>query len=185
MNCQSTSSVWCRKIDRESPASVADQLTSLGLSLSLAYLVKLSTHPDEQIRRNAIWMLGEIKYLPTAILLLSYLEEGEGSDHDEVVLALMKYAYSELLVRVLRWSQDHPQHRPAVIRALAERKRLVTSRLLALADARRLTLNPEFYDVVVNTDEGDIAIGLAQLAAESVDLPESIESAIHANKRSR
>jgi len=168
------------EIDRESPASVADQLTSLGLSLSLAYLVKLSTHPDEQICRNAIWMLGEIKYLPTAILLLSYLEEGEGSDHDEVVLALMKYAYSELLVRVLRWSQDHPQHRPAVIRALAERKRLVTSRLLALADARRLTLKPEFYDVVVNTDEGDIAIGLAQLAAESVDLPESIESAIHA-----
>ncbi len=168
------------EIDRESPISVADQLASLGFSLSLACLVKLSTHQDEQIRRNAIWMLGEIKYLPSAILLLFYLEESEGSDHDEVVLALMKYAYSELLVRVLRWSQNQPQHRPAVIRALAERKRLVTSRLLALADARRLTLNPEFYDVVVNMDEEDIAIGLAQLAAESVNLPESIESAIHA-----
>ena len=171
------------ELDRESPAAVSSQLAPFGLSLSLAYLVKLTANQDELIRRNAIWMLGEIKYLPTAILLLSYLEEGDGSDHDEVVLALMKFAYSELLVRVLRWSQDQPQHRPAVIRALAERKRLVTSRLLALADARRLTVHSEFYDFVVSTDEEDIAIGLAQLAAESVDLPEAIEIAIHSNRK--
>lgn len=171
------------EIDRASPDTVNEALTPFGLSLSLAYLVKLTSNQDAAIRRNAIWMLGEIKYLPTAIFLLSILEEGDGGDHDEVVLALMKYAYSELMVRVLRWSQDHPQHRPAVIRALAERKRLVTSRLLALADARRLTLNPEFYDLVVNMDEEDIAIGLAQLAAESVDLPSSVESVVQANKR--
>ncbi|MCY4062452.1 MAG: HEAT repeat domain-containing protein [Chloroflexi bacterium] len=170
------------EVDRGSPAAISQELTPFGLSRSLAYLVKLSANQDQRIRRNAIWMLGEIKYLPTAIILLSCLEEGEGSDHDEVVLALMKYAYSELLVRVLRWSQDHPQHRPAVIRALAERKRLVTSRLLALADARRLTLQPEFYDIVVNTAEEDIAIGLAQLAEDSVDLPETIETAIHSKQ---
>ncbi len=169
------------EIDRDTAAAVSQQLKPYGLSLSLAYLVKLSTHQDENIGRNAIWMLGEIKYLPTAILLLSDLEESDSPVQDEIVLALMKYAYSELLVRVLRWSQAHPQHRPAVIRALAERKRLVTSRLLALADARRLTLEPEFYELAVDTDEQDIAIGLAQLAAESVELPASIESAIHSN----
>ena len=171
-------------IDRESPDTVNEQLRLYGLAPSLAYLVKLSANQDERIRRNAIWMLGEVKYLPSAILLLSYLEADEGSDQDEVVLALMKYAYSELLARVLRWSQDHPPHRPAVIRALAERKRLVTSRLLALADARRLTLKPEFYDTVVDTSEEDIAIGMAQLAAESIDLPESLASAIHRNNNS-
>ena len=170
------------EVDRAAPAAISQELTPFGLSRSLAYLVKLTANQDQLIRRNAVWMLGEIKYLPTAILLLSYLEEGESSDHDEVVLALMKYAYSDLLVRVLRWSQDQPQHRPAVIRALAERKRLVTSRLLALADARRLTLQPEFYDLVVNTAEEDIAIGLAQLAEGSVDLPESIETAIHSKR---
>ena len=169
------------EIDREAPAAVSQRLQACGLSLSLAWLVKLSAHADERIRRNAIWMLGEIKYLPTAILLLSCLEEGDGGDHDEIVLALMKFAYSEVLARLLRWSQDHPRHRPAVIRALAEGKRLVTSRLLALADARRLRLNPAFYDRVVDMREEDIAVGLAQLAAESVDLPESIEAAIHKN----
>lgn len=171
------------EIDRASPDAVNKKLKPFGFSLSLAYLVKLTSNQDEEIRRNAIWMLGEIKYLPTAILLLSILEEGDGGDHDELVLALMKYAYSDLMVRVLRWSQDHPQHRPAVIRALAERKRLVTSRLLALADARRLTLNPEFYELVVNMDEEGIAIGLAQLAADSTDLPAAIESVVQANKR--
>lgn len=170
------------EVDRASPVDVAQQLTPFGLSRALAYLVKLTVSQDQLMRRNAIWMLGEIKYLPTAILLLSDLEEGESGDLDEVVLALMKYAYSDLLVRVLRWSQDQPQHRPAVIRALAERKRLVTSRLLALADARRLTLQPEFYDMVVNNAEEDIAIGLAQLAEDSVDLPEAIERAIHSKR---
>ena len=170
------------EVDRAAPAAISQQLTPFGLSRSLAYLVKLTANQDQSIRRNAIWMLGEIKYLPTAIFLLSYLEEGDASDHDEVVLALMKYAYSELLARVLRWSQDQPQHRPAVIRALAERKRLVTSRLLALADARRLTLQPGFYDMVVNTAEEDIAIGLAQLAEDSVELPEAIETAVHSKR---
>lgn len=168
-------------IDRDLPASLPEQLKTCGLPLSLAYLVKLSAHPDEDIRRNAIWMLGEIKYLPTAILLLDYLESSERSDHDEVVLALMKYAYSELLVRVLRWSQDQPAHRPAVIKALAARKRLVTSRLLALSDDRRLTLNPAFYDLVVAANETDIAIGLAQIAEGTVDLPESLAQTILAH----
>ena len=166
------------EIDRGQPALVSKLLKPFKLPLSLAYLVKLSGHLDEKIRRSAIWMLGEIKYLPTAILLLHYLEDSARSDHDEIVLALMQYAYSEILVRVLRWSQDQPEHRFHVIRALAERKRLVTSRLLALSDQRRLTLSPEFYDIVVTTNETDIAIGLAQIAASRVDLPESLASAI-------
>jgi len=168
-------------IERESRGAMTERLEPNSLSSSLAYLVKLSTHQDRRIRHNAIWMLGEIKYLPIAILLLDQLENGADDDRGEVVLALMKFAYSDLLVRVLRWSQAHPDQRPAVIRALADRKRWVTSRLLALADRRRLTLNPEFYDVVVNTDETDIAVGLAQIAAEAVKLPAAVETAIHAN----
>lgn len=165
-------------IDREQRARVSDLLQPYRLPLSLAYLVKLSVHQDEKLRKNAIWMLGEIKYLPTAILLLHYLEESERSDHDEIVKALMQYAYSEILVRVLRWSQDRPEHRNTVIKALAERKRLVTSRLLAMSARRWLTLNPEFYDLVANMNETDIAIGLAQIAEGSLDLPESLTGTI-------
>ena len=170
-------------IDRGQSALVSDLLQPYGLPVSLAYLVKLSVHQDENIRGNAIWMLGEIKYLPTAILLLDYLDDSERSDHDEIVLVLMKYAYSEILARLLRWSQDHPEHRRTVIKALAERKRLVTSRLLALSDERRLTLKPEFYGLVVNMNETDIAIGLAQIAEGTLDLPESLAGTIlaHAN----
>ncbi len=166
------------EIDRGQPALVSELLQPYRLPLALAYLVKLSDHQEENIRRNALWMLGEIKHLPTAILLLHCLEDSTRSDHDEIALALMKYAYSEILVRVLRWSQDQPEHSFHVISALAKRKRLVTSRLLALSDQRRLTLSPEFYEIVVATNETDIAIGLAQIAAERVDLPESLASAI-------
>ncbi|MCY3798720.1 MAG: HEAT repeat domain-containing protein [Chloroflexi bacterium] len=166
------------EIERGQPALVNELLKDYRLPWSLAYLVKLSTHQNASIRRNAIWMLGEMKYLPTAILLLHYLDDSERSDHDEIVLALMKYAYSEVLARLLRWSQDHPKHRKTVITALAKRKRLVTSRLLALSDARRLRLHPGFYDLVVDMNETDIAIGLAQIAEGTLDLPESLSSAI-------
>ena len=170
-------------IDREQPVLVSELLQPYRLPLSLAYLVKLSLHQDEKLRKNAIWMLGEIKYLPTAILLLHYLDDSERSDHDEIVNALMKYAYAEILARVLRWSQDRPEQRNTVIKALAEGKRLVTSRLLAMSARRQLTLTPEFYDFVANMNETDIAIGLAQIAEGSLDLPESLTGTIlaHAN----
>ncbi len=167
---------------RDDSMSVADQVSEYSLSQAVAVLVKLSQHHDVALRRNAIWMLGELKYLPTAILLLDYLESAERDDLDDVVLALMKYAYSEILVRVLRWSQDNPEYRDSVIAALASRKRQVTSRLLSFADARRLTLHPEFYDIAVNTDEREIAIGLAQIAAQNIDLPEPVELAVLAAK---
>ncbi len=165
-------------IDREQTVLVSELLQPYRLPLSLAYLVKLSLHQDETLRKNAIWMLGEIKYLPTAILLLHYLDDSERSDHDEIVKALMKYAYAEILARVLRWSQDRPQQRNTVIKALAEGKRLVTSRLLAMSARRQLTLTPEFYDFVANMNETDIAIGLAQIAEGSLDLPESLTGTI-------
>ena len=172
-------------IGRDDSMSVADQVSKYSLSQAVAFLVKLSQHHDVVLRRNAIWMLGELKYLPTAILLLDYLETAERDDLDEVVLTLMKYAYSEILARVLRWSQDNPDHRDSVITALATRKRQLTSRLLSFADARRLTLNPEFYDIVVNTDEREIAIGLAQIAAPYVDLPEPVDLAVLSVKNGR
>ena len=93
---------------RDSSESAAEMLADYRLALSVAYLVKLSAHEDDALRRNAIWIIGELKYLPTAILLLDYLEADRPKDADEVVLALMKFAYSEILSRVLRWSNEHP-----------------------------------------------------------------------------
>ena len=165
-------------VDRSGASSVADQLAPYSLSRSVACLVVLSQQEDPDLRRTAIWTLGELKYLPTAILLLDYLDKAERDDIDAVLLALMKFAYSEILLRVLRWSHDKPEHRAAVLSALAARKRRVTSCLLTLADAKRLTLEPEFYDFVVDIPERDMAIGLAMIAAEHVDLPESVEAAV-------
>ena len=169
-----------RDIERESPESVAEQLSPYDAALSLAWLVKLTDHPEAELRRNAIWMLGELKYLPTAIFLMACLEDDDRGEHEAIVQALMNFAHSGLQARLLRWSQDNRRHRPALIKELARHKRLATSRLLALADARRLTLNSEFYDIVADADEADIAIGLAQIAAESIDLPARLESAIRA-----
>lgn len=168
--------------ERDSPVSATEGLRNFGSALSLAYLVNLTAHQEARMRRKAFWVLGEVKYLPTGVFLLACLEDGDASDHDEIARALMKFSHSELLLRLLRWSQDSRRNCAIVVKALAEAKRLVASRLLALADARRLTLQPEFYDYVVNTDEGDIAIGLAQIAAESVALPESVQEAIRSNE---
>lgn len=165
-------------VDRQSALSASDQLAPYSLSRSVAYLVALSLRDDPNLRRNAIWFLGELKYLPTAILLLDYLDKAEHDEIDTILLALMRFAYSEILARVLAWSQDRPEHRPSVLSALSARKRKVTSRLLSFADAKRLTLQPEFYDIVVDTPERDIAIGLAQIATEHVKLPASIDNAV-------
>lgn len=166
-------------IDRGGVYSAADQLAPYSLWRGVAYLVKLSLSDHANVRRNAIWLLGELKYLPTAILLLDLLNKADQDDIDTILRALMNYAYSEILARVLRWSQDNPSHRASVLAALSARKRWVTSRLLSLADANRLTLEPEFYDIVVETGERDIAIGLAKIARDYVDLPETIETTLH------
>ena len=171
-----------RALDRQSPIAVADQIADYHLSLAVAWLVKLSQQADEHLRQNAIWMLGEIKYLPTAILLLDFLEDPDRNDQSEVVLALMKFAYSEILVRVLQWSQDNPTQRKSVIAALAASGRRVTSRLLSLADARQLALNSEFYEMAANTNETDIAIGLAQIVGQELTLPASLDLAIMRRK---
>ena len=170
-------------LDRAIENAVPQQLARWTLALAVAWLVKLSAHQDGALRRNALWMLGELKYLPTAILLLDDLQNGGGGDQDEVLAALMKFAYSEILARVLRWSQAHAEHAQAVVKALAQRKRRVTSRLLELADAGQLTLNDSFFDLAVASSETDISIGLAQIAAEAVDLPEEAQTAVVTHPR--
>ncbi len=169
-------------IARDRTTTVAAKLSDYSLPHALAYLARLTQYDDRSLRRNALWALGELMYLPAAILLLDYLETAERDDLGDVLSALMNFAYSEILVRVLRWSQGNPWHRDTVIAALARRKRGVTSRLLSFADSRRLTLSADFYELVANTNERDIAIGLAQVVREQVDLPESAETALLSTK---
>ncbi len=171
---------FVQTLERDQASPLRDLLGGHRLSLALAFLVKLSRQGDESLRRNAIWLLGELQYMPIAVLLLDDLEDPECADHAEVLRALTRFAHSDLLLRVLQWSEARPEHRPALIEALAERKRLVTSRLLALADARRLTLSPQFNDAIAEMDERDIAIGLARIAADHAPLPSDIERAIAA-----
>ena len=168
--------------DREAENAVPQQLANWTLALAVAWLVKLSAHQDATLRRNALWLLGELKYLPTAILLLDDLQNGEG-EQDEVLAALMKFAYSEILARVLRWSQAQSGQGQAVVKALAARRRLVTARLLELADAGQLTLNDSFFDLAVASNETDMAIGLAQVAADFVALPQEVETALLSHPR--
>jgi len=170
-------------VDRHSPRPVIETIAEYRLWLAVSYLVKLSKNPDAHIGANAIWMLGQIKFLPTAILLLDYLETGQGLPREEIALALMNYAYSDILVSLLTWSQENPEHLQSVVEALRARGRAVSSRLLALADEGRLTLNPEFYQIMVDHDEADLAIGLAQLAGPKADLPEALQSAIASHKK--
>ncbi|MYD08868.1 MAG: TIR domain-containing protein [Chloroflexi bacterium] len=165
-------------IERDEATTVAEKLSEFSLPHTLAYLARLTQYEDKSLRRKALWTFGELKYLPAAILLLDYLERAERDDLGEVLSALMNFAYSEILVRVLRWSQGNAWHRDTVIAALARRKRAVTSRLLSFADSRRLTLSENFYDFAANADERDIALGLAQIVGEQVDLPDSVESAL-------
>ena len=89
--------------DVEREAALPQAISAHPMALAVAWLVKLSAHADTNLRRNAVWLLGELKYLPTAVLLLDDLQSGAGAD--DTLPALMTFAYSEILARVLRWSQ--------------------------------------------------------------------------------
>ena len=160
---------------RDSASPAVAQLSGYSLSLAVAFLVKLARNDDAKIRSNAIWMLGEIKYLPTAALLLDWLEKEAAADVGEIALALMKYAYSDILSRLLRFSQTSAEALAATRTALGLRGRLVTSRLLKLASEGELELHAQCYDLMVDRDETDIALGLAGLVAEVVELPASLK----------
>lgn len=165
-------------LDRHSPTPVVNTIAEYRIWLAVSYLVKLSKSPDAHIQANAIWMLGQIKFLPAAALLLDYLETGQGLPQDEIALALLNFAYSDILVSLLTWSQENPERLQSVVEALRARGRAVSSRLLALAGEGRLTLNPEFYEIMVDFDETDMAIGLAGLWGATADLPEALQAAI-------
>ena len=165
-------------VDRSGALSAAAQLEPYSLTRTVAYLVALSKRDDAQLRHNAVWLLGELKYLPAAIMLLDCLDSAPPGDIDSILDALLKFAYSEILARLLRWTEENLEHRQSVLAALAANGRLVTSRLLAFADAKRLTLKAEFSDIVVKSAERDIAIGLAQIAADYVSLTEQVETEV-------
>ncbi len=172
-------------IERDSPTPVIDAIAEYRLWLAVTYLVKLTKNPDPHIQANAIWMLGQIKFLPTAALLLDYLESGQALPQGEIALALMNYAYSDILVSLLAWSQENPEHLHLVVEALRARGRALSSSLLALANEGALTLNPEFYETMVDHDESDLAIGLAQLTGAKADLPQVLQSAIASHKQAQ
>ncbi len=165
-------------VNRSSPVPVVDLYSEYRLPTAISYLVKLTENQDAQVRANAVWILGEIKYLPTAVLLLDNLEKKAAGDLDEIVLALMKFAYSDILVRLLRWSQDNPDHFETVVTAFETRGRFVSARMLSLSQKGQMTLNPQFFDLLVDHDELDLAIGLAQIAEAYVELPETVEISI-------
>lgn len=165
-------------IDRDSTVPIIDQFSEYPVSLLVSYLVKLTQNADSHYRSNAVWMLGELKYLPSAVLLLHYLEIGDRDDLDEIVLALTKFAYSEILSRLLRWSQANPAHLELVIAAFDASGRALSSRMLRLANDGELTLIPEFYDLMVDHSELDLAIGMAHIAQKYIPLPVAIKQSI-------
>ena len=165
-------------LDHESTAPIIDRFSEYPVSLLVSYLVKLTGNADAHFRSNAVWALGELKYLPSAVLLLDYLENSDRDDHDEIVLALMRFAYSDILSRLLRWSQAKPAHFELVTAALDAGGRTVSSRLLRLANAGQLSLNPAFYDLMVDHDELDLAIGMALIAQRHIPLPVAVKQSI-------
>ncbi len=165
-------------LDRESTTPIIDRFSEYPVSLLVTYLVKLTGNADAHFRSNAVWALGELKYLPSAVLLLDYLENSNRDDHAEIVLALMRFAYSDILSRLLRWSQANPAHHELVTAALDAGGRAVSSRLLRLANDGQLALKPAFYDLMVDHDELDLAIGMALIAQRHIPLPVAVQQSI-------
>ena len=164
-------------INRES--SAADLLAAVPLPLAAAYLAKLSRQPNDPIRSNAIWMLGEIHYPAAAVFLLDCLRNSPTSP-DEIIRALMQYTDSATFIGLLQWLQDHPAHTAQVVMALNQRRHHVSGRLLSMAHEGHITLHPRMAEIMANDDEVDIAIGLALIASQFVELPPLLTDAIAA-----
>ena len=159
------------------PAAAASQLSArYPLAQCLAYLAAQSQGDDADLRLSAIHLLGELRYLPVAILLLAKLDDADEVGCDACLLALINFAYSEILARLLDWAQDQPDRHDALVAALRRGKRRVTSRLLEMNAARQLTLDANFNELAARTAETDIALGLALVAAEAIDLPADLKA---------
>ena len=165
-------------INRESSAA-ADLLAAVALPLAAACLAKLSRQPNDPIRSNAIWMLGEIQYPAAAVFLLDCLQDSP-THADEIIRALMQYTDSATFIGLLQWLQDHPAHTAQVAMAMNQRRHYVSGRLLSMAHEGHITLHPRMAEIMANDDEVDIAIGLAMIATQSVELPPLLTEAIAA-----
>ena len=163
--------------DDGSEVSSADFIATYGLSRSLAYLVALTRHDDASLRQKAYRRLGQLKAPATLILLLDDLESAIDGDLETILIALLSFNHAEALRRSLRWSQDNLTGRAPLAAALAACGRRVSGRLLALADEGRLTLRQTYYELVVDCPEREIALGLASVAAQYIELPEAIKAA--------
>ncbi len=165
-------------INRELGGSAADALADYPRPQAAAYLVKLSQQENHQIRSNAIWMLGEIQYLAAAVLLLDCLQNGQADNPDEIALALIKTLKAEIYGRLLQCLRDHPAYAEPIAAAMRQQRRHISSRLLSLAHEGQLALQPQMIDIMVNYDEEEMALGVALMASEFVELPESLGRAI-------
>lgn len=166
------------EICRDADAPAGKLLAESSLHLAIARLAIVSRREELPLRRNAIRLLGEFGFAPSALLLLQHLHTADSAETHELILALMRFSHCEIMRRIFRWSRENPAQMPVLLAALAARKRRVTSHLLRLSAANRLSISEDFYELAADIDETDIAIGWAVLAAEHQDLPKAIANAI-------
>lgn len=165
-------------LNRELGTAEADLLADYARPLAAAYLAKLSHQQNEQIRSNAIWLLGEMRHRAAAVFLLDALEDDRAAPLDEVALALMKYADAAIYARLLGWLQGCPAQIEPVAAAMRRRRHDVSARLLLMAHEKRLTLKPQMFETMANYDEIEIALGLTRAASSFVELPETLRRVI-------
>ncbi len=156
----------------------ADLLADYARPLAAAYLAKLSHQQNEQIRSNAIWLLGEMRHRAAAVFLLDALEDEGAASLDEVALALMKYADAAIYARLLEWLQGCPAQIESAAAAMRRRRHGVSARLLLMAHENRLTLKPQMFEMMANYDEIEIALGMAGAASSFAELPDNLRRAI-------
>ena len=161
--------------------AAADLLDVCPLPFAATYLAKLSQQENEGIRANAIWLLGEMKYAPAAVFLLDCLDDTT-APLKELALALLKYADAAIYARLLHWLQNNPTQTEPIASAMNQRRHIVSGRLLVMAQEKQLTLQPQMTEIMANLDESELAIGLAMLASQFVDLPTALHQTIAARE---
>jgi len=147
------------------PPSASTQLSAYPLAHALAYLCALTRQDDSALRHAALHSFSELKVLPSALFLFGNLDSVKGSDLRATLQALLNFGHADILVRILQWALAKPAQSYALVPALAARGRHLSSALLELAHARRMSLEPEFAHVAVRLEESELALGVAQLAA--------------------
>ncbi|MDQ7034564.1 MAG: HEAT repeat domain-containing protein [Anaerolineae bacterium] len=145
-------------LDRTFPDSISDILADYHRLHLISLLIMLTTHPGVRIRRNTIWLMGQLQDKATIPALMIAIEDKNQHIVQETISTLGLIGDTAVLPFVLRVANyPAPTILTEIITLLHSFKRRVLGCLLTLYQQTQTPLSSEFTRLLAQVDETSLA----------------------------